>query len=179
MEPLLDDLTLLHSQVTGQRVLALQPIPLSNWLVTTLLPWRAAALNKELHWETNIPPDLPTLNIDPTRMAQVLGNLLNNAIGYTPAGGRVQVTAAARENPDDEPGELIIQVSDTGPGIAPEEQERVFEPFYRSRQPQRFSKGLGLGLAIARDLVEAHGGRLEVSSTLGEGSVFTARLFYL
>ena len=65
---------------------------------------------------------------------------------------------------------------DTGPGISPEERDLVFEPFYRSERGRRFPQGLGLGLTIARDLVEAHGGSLEVISTLGQGSVFTVRL---
>ena len=72
--------------------------------------------------------------------------------------------------------EVWIQVSDTGPGILPEEQERVFEPFYRSEAQRRFPQGLGVGLTLARDLVRAHGGELELASTPGESSRFTIRL---
>jgi signal transduction histidine kinase len=72
-----------------------------------------------------------------------------------------------------EGGMTWVRVSDTGPGITPEEQARIFTPFYRGRTGRRFPQGMGLGLSIARDLVAAHGGRLEVDSTPGSGSRFT------
>jgi signal transduction histidine kinase len=109
------------------------------------------------------------IEIDPDRLAQVLGNLLSNAIKYTPAGGAVSFEAGLDN------GDVRLRVSDTGTGIEPEEQGRIFEPFYRS-QSDRFPEGLGLGLAIAQDLIEAHGGRLEVESQPGQGSQFTAWL---
>jgi two-component system sensor histidine kinase BaeS len=170
MQPLLDDLAQLHGHVLGTFELARQPVPMSDWLPSLLIPWHAAALDKGLHWQATIPPDLPTLKLDPDRMAQALGNLLSNAIKYTPVGGDVAVTAGGDEK------EVWIQVGDTGPGIVPEEQERVFEPFYRGRQARRFPQGLGLGLTIARDVLNAHGGRLDLTSTPGEGSRFTIRL---
>jgi signal transduction histidine kinase len=140
---------------------------LSDWLPPTLFPWRAAAREKGLEWKTDIPSDLPSLELDPDRIAQALGNLLSNAIKYTPQGGEVSVRAAANKH------EVWIGVSDTGPGILPEEHQRVFEPFYRSDHERRFPQGLGLGLTIARDLVEAHGGKLDVASTPGKGCTFT------
>jgi len=82
----------------------------------------------------------------------------------------VQVTAGSSTK------DVWIQISDTGPGIQSEEQERVFEPFYRSQEQRRFPQGLGVGLTLARDLVRAHGGELELASTPGEGSTFTIRL---
>lgn len=170
MEPVLDDLAQLHSQVVGQPALERRPTPLGEWLAGALLPWRAAALQKGLEWSAELPPDLPEVDIDPDRMTQVVGNLLSNAVKYTPPGGRVWVTAEADE------ATARILVADNGPGIAVEEQERVFEPFYRSRRPQRFSEGLGLGLAIARGLVEAHGGRLWLKSEEGEGCLFGIEL---
>ncbi|MEZ4519129.1 MAG: HAMP domain-containing sensor histidine kinase [Chloroflexota bacterium] len=136
MEPILDDLSTLHSEVTGQQRLDLKPVNLSEWLMATLLPWRAVALEQDLEWSADIPNDLPQLSIDPDRMAQVVGNLVSNAVKYTPAGENVRVTAVANAV------EVRIAVSDTGPGIAPEEQSLIFEPFYRSRHPQRFSEGL-------------------------------------
>ena len=111
--------------------------------------------------------DLPVLLIDPHRIAQAIGNLISNAIKYTPAGGEVTVTAVAA------PTEVCLKISDTGPGIEPEEQARIFEPFYRSQQRRRFPKGLGLGLTIAHDWVVAHNGRLTLDSTTGQGSHFT------
>jgi signal transduction histidine kinase len=96
-----------------------------------------------------------------------LGNLISNAIKYTPKGGSVSVSAGVENNT------LWVRVSDTGRGIDALELEHVFEPFYRSRSGRRFPQGLGLGLSIARDLVVAHNGRLEVQSIRGEGSHFT------
>ena len=170
MQPLLDDLARLHGQVLGPVELVREPVSLSGWLPLILPPWRAAAEEKGLRWQVDVPSGLPTLSLDADRMARALGNLLSNAIKYTPTGGSVSLAA------DLDGGEAWIRVSDTGPGISAEEQERIFEPFYRSKRDRRFPQGLGLGLTIARDLVEAHGGRLELSSTLGQGSEFTVRL---
>lgn len=101
----------------------------------------------------------------------LLGNpLLSNAIKYTSLGGNVGVSAGMQEH------DVWICVTDTGPGIAAEEQQRVFEPFYRSERDQRFPQGLGLGLSIAHELILAHGGRLELDSQPGQGSRFTIHL---
>lgn len=167
LQRLLDDLTGLQDQVLGILELNRQPIALSVWLSHVLAPWQQAAQSKELHWEARVPANLPTLEADPDRLAQALGNLLSNAIKYTPRGAAISVEA------DAEDGAAWIRVSDTGPGIAPEEQVRIFTPFYRGPQAGRFSQGMGLGLSIARDLVVAHGGRLEVESIPGRGSRFT------
>ncbi len=170
MEPLLDDLSTLHSEVTGQQRLAPRPVALSDWLMASLLPWRAVALEKGQTWTADIPPDLPTVIMDPDRMSQVVGNIASNAIKYSPPGASITLSAEADAN------EVRISISDDGPGIAVDEQALVFEPFYRSRRPQRFSEGLGLGLSIARSLVEAHGGRLTLTSAPGVGSTFTVTL---
>jgi signal transduction histidine kinase len=169
MQPLLDDLAQLHGHVEGAIELALQSVSLSEWLPSVLIPWRAAALEKELRWQATIAPDLPTLSLDPDRLARAIGNLLSNAVKYTPAGGVIAVTTGTDAT-------AWIQVRDNGPGIIPEEQEQIFKPFFRSQQERRFPQGLGLGLTIARDLVEAHGGQLDVASTPGEGSRFTIHL---
>ncbi len=166
LRPLLDSLTDLHDQVLGTLELNRQPIVLGDWLRRTVSPWRQAAHDQGLHWRTEIPETLPVLEIDPDRMAQALGNLLSNAIKYTPD-GTVSVEASVQD------GHVAIVVGDTGIGIAPAEQERIFEPFHRSRRDKRFPQGMGLGLSIARDLVHAHSGRLDVESTPGQGSRFT------
>jgi signal transduction histidine kinase len=170
MQPLLDDLAQLHGQVSGRIELARQPVALSDWLPPVLLPWRAAALDKGLNWQADVPQGLPTLDVDPDKLSQVMGNLLSNAIKYTPAGGLVAATAGVDGQ------EVWIGVADSGPGIAAQEQQRVFEPFYRSERDRRFPQGLGLGLTIARDLVLAHGGRLELDSHSGQGCRFTLYL---
>ncbi len=166
LHPLLDNLAELHGQVLGTLELNRQRIVLSEWLRRTISPWREAAHAKGLHWSIDIPDSLPELEIDPDRIAQVLGNLLSNAIKYTPE-GTISVEASVIDE------DVSIVVSDTGIGITPEEQARIFEPFYRSQRSQRFPQGMGLGLTIAHDLVVAHGGRLEVESQPGQGSRFT------
>ena len=167
LQRLLNDLARLYDRESGQSKLVLEPVALSTWLSHLLLPWETLALKKELSWESNIPADLPTLQIDPGRMAQAVENLLSNAVKYTPAGGTVAVTAGIEGN------EVYIQISDTGPGIPLEEQERVFTPHYRGRWNRRFPQGLGVGLGIARDLIVAHGGKLTLNSNTDAGAIFT------
>lgn len=164
---LLDDLAQLRDQVTGVLEMTCQHVALGEWLPPMLTSWREAAQGKGLNWEVAIAAEMPTLEIDPDRMAQALGNLLSNAIKYTPPGGSVTVGAGV------EGAMTWIRVSDTGPGIAPEELANIFTPFYRGRINRRFPQGMGLGLSIARDLVVAHGGQIEVKSEPGQGSRFT------
>lgn len=166
LNPLLGSLTDLHAQVLGTLELNLEPVALSEWLRRTVTPWRQTAHDKGLHWQLEIPDTLPLMELDKDRMAHALGNLLSNAVKYTPE-GTISVEAFARDS------RVAIVVGDTGIGIAPSELDRIFEPFYRSRRDKRFPQGMGLGLSIARDLVVAHGGRLEVDSTPGQGSRFT------
>jgi signal transduction histidine kinase len=164
---LVDDLARLHDQVAGTLEIARQPVALSDWLVHALAPWREAAQGKGLRWEADIASDLPILDIDPDRLAQAVSNLTSNAIKYTRLGGVVSVAAGVKDK------EVWIQVSDTGPGIPLEEQPHIFTRFFRGRMGRRFPQGMGLGLSIARDLVVAHGGRLEMKTAPGRGSDFT------
>jgi signal transduction histidine kinase len=170
MQPLLDDLSRLHGQVLGTVDLAREPLPLRKLLRSVAAAWRAAAEEKGLHWQVDLPEALPTLSLDGDRMAQAVGNILSNAIKYTPPGGEVMLAAGTAGD------QVWIRVADTGPGIDPDEQERVFEPFYRSQRVRRFPQGLGLGLTIARDVVEAHGGRVELVSGAGQGAEFSVWL---
>jgi len=164
---LLADLAGLHDQVVGTLELARETIDLGEWMTDTLGPWRQAAHDKGLEWQVTVPATLPAAEIDPDRLGQALGNLLSNAVKYTPPGGAVSVEAGV------EADAAWVKVRDTGPGISSEEQERIFTPLYRGRSDRRFPQGMGLGLSIARDLVAAHGGRVEVDSTPGRGSEFT------
>jgi len=116
-----------------------------------------------------LPTNLPLVEADSARIVQVLGNLLRNAIKFTPRGGRITVSA----NPDD--SRLAFSVRDTGPGISDDNQSRVFDRFWHASQGARV-RGTGLGLSIAKGIVEAHGGRIWVDSVLGEGSTFTFTL---
>jgi two-component system sensor histidine kinase BaeS len=170
MQRLLDDLTHLYDTAMGPLQLHRQPTALYPWLVQVLGPWREAAQNKGLRWRVELANDLPTLEVAPDRLAQALGNVVSNAITYTSRDGQIEVTAGADID------EVWIRVRDSGPGIAPEEQERIFTPFYRGSVGRRFPQGMGLGLSIARDLITAHGGRIEVQSTPGQGSTFLISL---
>jgi two-component system sensor histidine kinase BaeS len=167
MQRLLDDLTHLYDQTLGPLELERRSTPLVPWLVQVFGPWREAAQDKEIRWRADIPADLPTLVIDPDRLAQAVGNVVSNAIKYTLPGGEVAVGAGTKD------GEVWIRVRDSGPGIPPEEQELIFTPFYRGAAGRRFPQGMGLGLSIARDLVVAHGGRIQVESGSATGSTFT------
>ena len=167
---LLDDLARLHDRVLGSLEIEKREVEVGSWLVNLLAPWRKAAYAKDLDWQVSVPDDLPTLEMDPDRMAQAVGNLLSNAVKFTPPGGTISVGVGTQD------GEFWISVTDTGPGIAPEEQTRIFTPFYSGRTDRRFPQGMGLGLSIARDLVLAHGGRLEVTGAAGAGSRFIITL---
>jgi signal transduction histidine kinase len=112
----------------------------------------------------HVPVELPGVRADKARITHVLLNLLNNAIRYTPPGGRITVEAAVEDSM------VQFRVSDTGQGIAPEYQSRVFERFFRV--PGQNTGGVGLGLAIAREIVQAHGGAIHVESQEGKGTTF-------
>jgi signal transduction histidine kinase len=170
LHPLLDNLTNLHGQILGTMELNCRPVKVSEWLPRTIGPWREAAQDKGLNWRADIPLNLPTINIDPDRMAQVLGNLLSNAVKYTPSQGSVSVAAGIEEE------HIWIKVQDTGSGLTEEEIAHIFEPFYRSQPGRRFPQGMGLGLTIAQDLIVAHGGQLDVDSQPGQGTKFTIQL---
>jgi signal transduction histidine kinase len=167
---LLDDLDQLHDYLMGKLTILLQATQLSEWMPTVLAPWQRAALDKGIDWSSDLPASLPVVQIDPDRMAQVLGNLLSNAIKFTPPGGRVSVSAGESE------GRVWIRVQDTGVGIPTEVKDRIFQPFPRSGRSRSFPQGMGLGLNIAHQLVAAHGGAIEFQSGRGAGSTFTVSL---
>ena len=123
---------------------------------------------KQITLEIEVPPGLPPVLGDASLLRDVLQNLLDNAIQYTPPGGHISVTAAAG------PREVVITVTDTGIGIPLADQERIFERFYRvDAARSREAGGTGLGLSIAKHIVEAHAGRLWVESGVGQGSRFS------
>jgi signal transduction histidine kinase len=119
----------------------------------------------------DIAADAPSATVDPDALRQILTNLFDNALRHTPAGGRITVRAARTE------GTLTLSVSDTGSGIAAEHLPRIFERFYRADPGRaRADGGSGLGLAIVKHLTEAHGGRVEAESTLGQGTTIRITL---
>jgi signal transduction histidine kinase len=120
--------------------------------------------------ELEAPEELPAV-VDPQRMAQVVDNLVSNALKYTPAGGRVRVGLGV----DGSRVELVV--SDTGIGIEATDRSRLFTRFFRARHAEEQSiQGVGLGLSITRSIVECHGGRIEVQSEVGRGSTFRVRI---
>jgi signal transduction histidine kinase len=170
LQHLLDDLARLHDEVLGKLELNRSAVRLDDWLASTLSPWEAAARQKGLSWTVIIPPGLPVILMDPDRMAQALGNILSNAIKFTPADGAASIAVGF------DGGFLSLRVADTGPGIPADEQPRIFQPFYRGSQGRRIVEGMGLGLNIARDIIQAHGGSIELESKPGEGTIFTVRI---
>ena len=166
LQPLLDNLTQLHGQIPGMLEIDCRQTDLNLWLPQVIAPWKAAAQAKGLNWMAQIPEELPKINIDPDRMAQAIGNLLSNAVKYTPESGRVEIAVAERFDM------LAIAVRDSGPGIASGEIDHIFEPFYRSSRETRFPQGMGLGLSIAQEIVNAHGGEINIQSQLGQGACF-------
>jgi len=142
----------------------------AGWLRSVLIPWKAAVEEKHLIWEAEIPESLASIDIDSVRMAQVFGNLLSNAIRYTPAGGTIKISAGIDEK------NFWMKVSDTGAGVQADEREKIFQPFYRGDTGRRIKQGMGLGLTIARELMTAHGGEINVESEFGKGSTFTVIL---
>jgi len=119
----------------------------------------------------DFPSDFPLIRGDPKRLDQVLDNLVSNAIKYSPKGGEVLVVGSAT------PAEVLVSVRDAGVGIPLEEQERIFDRFYRVQSPEtRAVSGTGLGLYLTRAIVQAHGGRIWLESALGQGTVFYVAL---
>nr|MBC7245769.1 HAMP domain-containing histidine kinase [Chloroflexota bacterium] len=165
LEKLVTDLLQMIRLEAGQLELTRQPTDLA-----VLLRRAAAALeplqrSKGQSLELDLPEGLPRAWIDRERIEQVAANLLSNAIKFTPTGGHIRLTL--RHIPNEKI--LAVTVSDNGPGIAPEERERLFTKFYTGR---RASSGIGLGLYLAKQLVELHGGHITVESTPGQGSTF-------
>jgi two-component system NtrC family sensor kinase len=115
----------------------------------------------------DVPDNLPKVLGNPTRLKQLLVNLIGNAIKYTPSGGWIAVRAAAED------GQVIMQFSDNGPGIPSTDQPYIFDKFYRASNVSPETPGTGLGLAIVKSIVENHQGRIWVDSVLGHGTTFT------
>lgn len=117
-------------------------------------------------WQINIPEHLPAADADPEFAVQVVRQLAENAVKYSPPGSPVGVFAELRD------AKIVIGVSDRGPGIEENERGRIFDRFFRGRRHRFDTQGTGMGLAIAKGIVEAHGGRIWVESERGQGSIF-------
>ncbi len=165
---LVEDLQEISISDAGELNLIFQPDDVGRLVRETTNGLQAKATAKGLTINVDISEDLPQANIDSHRIRQVLNNLLENAIAHTASGGRITVTARQRE------GRIYVSVADNGEGIPAEDLPNIFERFYRvDKSRSRATGGSGLGLTIARRIVEAHGGRIEVESQMGYGSIFT------
>lgn len=169
---LVNDLHDLAQAEAGQLSLTCQTVDLAHLVCETASSHQPVAEEAGITLQTEIDPDLPGLWADEGRMAQVLHNLLANALRHTSPGGTVTIRAAATGS------EVLLTVQDNGDGIAPEHLPHVFDRFYRTdRSRARDTGGAGLGLAIVRAIVQAHGGTVAVASDgEGQGSTFTIRL---
>ena len=167
MATLVSDLTDISRIETGRLKINLAEVALPPYVqevVTTLRPQIEA---KQQTIVLSLPADLPSLRTDPARLVQILTNLASNAIKYTPPGGKIEVAAGVQN------GFLRVQVRDSGIGLSPEDQTKLFTQFFRSDNPVvREQAGWGLGLSVTRSLVELLGGKIGVQSQLGHGSIF-------
>ncbi len=167
---LVTDLRDLSLAETGQLLLRKELTDLTTLVRTSVARFSSWAEDKSVRLDVEAAADLPRAEVDPDRVAQVLGNLLDNALRYTPPGGEVVV----RLQPGAQRDKVRVTVSDTGSGIPEEHLPNIFERFYRAdRARTRTDGGSGIGLAVVRQLVEAHGGRVWVESQPGKGATFS------
>jgi two-component system OmpR family sensor kinase len=172
---LVEDLRELALADAGELYLELQPIDLAQVIRHTVDNLALAAEVQEVSLSAQIPEGLAPVQADADRVAQVLRNLLVNALRHTPSGGLVTVSASQKT------GAMEVALADPGEGIAPEDLPHVFERFWRADPArgrseagadERWAGGTGLGLSVAQSLVKAQGGRIWVESTVGEGTIF-------
>ena len=167
---LVDDLRTLSLADAGELTLNRVPIAPGDCLERTAASQAALAAQQSVEVRVQVAPNLPLIEADRERIAQVLGNLMSNALRYTPEGGTITLSAEASVE------SVLLRVSDTGPGIEPEYLPHIFQRFYRADESRTTNGESGLGLAIAKSLVEAHGGTIQVESIMGQGATFTITL---
>jgi signal transduction histidine kinase len=165
---LVDDLKVLALAEAGELPLNIQPIDARRLLVRLAEVHRVQADQAQIAIVTAIPDELPEIQADVERMAQVLGNLMSNALRYTPEGGTITLSARVLV------GNVLLELADNGTGIPPDDLPYIFDRSFRGDKASRQKNGeTGLGLAIARSLVEAQGGKIQVESQVGQGTKFS------
>ncbi len=176
MQQLVDDLRDLTAQEANKLTLKRAPISFTNVIIETLRPQQRAIDEKEQTVVSNYPENLPPVWGDELRLIQILTNLVSNAYKYTPASGTITICAEAVPNRWDPNGasEVIhCSVADTGIGMSDEDLKKLFTPYWRSDNPRaQEQEGTGLGMTLTRGLVEAHGGKIWVESTINVGTTF-------
>jgi signal transduction histidine kinase/CheY-like chemotaxis protein len=170
LSSLIDDILDISQIDAGRMALIREQVDVADVIAQAVSATRPLVAGHHLHLEVEVPSDLPSLFVDPTRIRQVLINLLNNAARFTDRGS-IRVTAELAQH------EVIVSVRDTGQGIAPDDISKVFEEFRQvdGSMRRRFG-GSGLGLAISKQFVELHGGKIWVESAFGSGSTFSFSL---
>ncbi len=171
MQRLVDDMFDLSRFQHGILELDREPVDIRSLLREVMMFQQPEAERRDILLTLKAPTEPVIVSVDVYRIMQVFSNLVSNALHYTPVDGRVSVEVQL--NADADPREVVISVADTGAGIAEEQLEHVFKPFYRGTTE---SKGAGLGLAISQEIVTLHGGHITVESTVGIGSRFTVHL---
>ncbi len=172
LQHLIDDLRLLALADAGELVLVRRPVEARALLEHAALAYQVQAGEKEIQIGVDAHEDLPPIDVDPDRINQVLSNLVSNALRHTSQGGRIDLSAeAAGES-------ILLKIGDNGAGIPADDLPHIFDRFYRGDKSRRQDESgeSGLGLAIARSIVEAHGGRISVVSQAGAGATFTISL---
>lgn len=168
---LVTDLLTLDKIEQRQIVVQADRVDLRRLVAETLSLFVDLAKDRRQEIETQLPEEPTAVYGEANRIRQILFNLLGNAFKYTPDGGTVRVVLWEGDET------AVLQISDTGPGMTPAEQDALFQPYYRTRSAQQSNiSGTGLGLFIAKTLVEAHGGNISVDSTLSKGTLFTVSL---
>jgi len=167
---LINDILDLSKIEAGRLELEASDFHLPSAIENALALVRERAQHREVALARTVDERIGTIQADERKVKQVLLNLLSNALKFTPEGGKVDVRAALSN------GAIEISVADTGVGIAPEDQEAVFEEFRQVGAASKKVEGTGLGLAISRKFIELHGGRIWVTSEMGKGSTFTFTL---
>jgi signal transduction histidine kinase len=171
LQHLVEDLRTLSLADAGELRLQRQVVAPQSLLQRCAAAHAPLATQKGVALEVELSPDLPSVQVDTERMAQVMGNLVSNALRHTPSGGRITLSAVS------DAGQVLLRVQDTGEGIPADALPRLFDRFYRvDSSRQRVEGESGLGLAIVRSLVEAHGAQVSVQSTPGQGTTFTITL---
>lgn len=164
---MVDDVLDLSRMDAGYYQVDCQPLPVSSLLQQARLAFRTQAAQRNISITVEPSENLPLVSADSLRMGQVLSNLIENALKFTPEGG--QIVLSAKQVND----QVQITVRDTGVGIEPGEHEKIFDRFYRIKRGEQVEdKGSGLGLAICREIVRLHGGRIWAESELGKGTAF-------
>jgi len=164
MHRLVDNLLELARAGTGKNALRPEPTAVDTLLRRVVADATPRAGTRRLR--VRAPADLPHPSIDAVRIEQVVRNLVDNAVKFSPPTGLIDVSAAVQD------GFIVVTVKDEGPGVAPEYHQRVFERFFRAEPHSRAVAGAGLGLAICKRFVELHGGRIELDSRPGHGAAF-------